>query len=390
MTTNSQTQFLTLLRAGLWGGRPNADGFPASQTDWQEIFLLAGRQSVEGLVYDGIAALPANVQPDAGLLRQWYMRVVMIEQGNMLLDSVLSELYTLYRDAGLRPVLLKGQGVARCYLNPLRRQGGDIDLYVGWRDFRKANEIALAAARAASENKGNKEGGGGRDARLKISPKHGQLQYRGVTVENHRIVSALRDRRSRRWFSGMVAAHLDSGEPNRRLHIGGCEIPLPPAEFDAVFLLLHLFQHFVLEGVGLRQVCDWARLLHVYRHELDHDRLRRDIAALGLERAWAVFGHIAVADLGLPRDEFPFFDERAEAPARQTLAMIFKEGNFGFFNGRRSTRPGGYLSGKFHSFRWMMRRFRKLQPIFPDVMRKLRRQFVWGGLKRLLTLQRPE
>ncbi|MDR1728368.1 MAG: nucleotidyltransferase family protein [Acidobacteriota bacterium] len=384
MTTDVQARFLALLRAGLWGGAPGTDAFAATPTDWRELRRLADRQSVLGLVYDGIAALPAPLRPQTPLLRQWYAQVVRIEHANLYMDEALAELCRLYRAIGLRPVLLKGQGVARCYANPLRRQCGDIDLYVGRRGFRGANEIVLAAD----------SGNSAQDARPKTSPKHALLRYRGVVVENHRIVAQLHDRRSRRHFAAMVAEQLEApAVPGRRLALDGCEVVLPPARFDAVFLLLHLFVHFLPEGVGVRQICDWARLLHVYRAELDRDKLREDVAALGLGRPWAVFGHIAVACLGLPRDEFPSFDGRdpqtAEA-ARQVLDMVFDEGNFGFFNGRREERPAGFFGRKLHSYRWKTRRFRKLEPLFPGIARKTRWQWFRSGLWGLVTLRRPE
>lgn len=50
---NTQTVFLELLKAGLWGnGNPDIriDG----TTDWQEVYRLATEQSVLGLVLQGI------------------------------------------------------------------------------------------------------------------------------------------------------------------------------------------------------------------------------------------------------------------------------------------------------------------------------------------------
>lgn len=69
--------FLSLLRAGLWGSasycnlggsNPGSGYFPLTGEEWEIIYLLARRQTVEGLVYDGILRLPVPLLPPSPLL----------------------------------------------------------------------------------------------------------------------------------------------------------------------------------------------------------------------------------------------------------------------------------------------------------------------------------
>lgn len=61
--------------------------------------------------------------------------MMALEQRNKLLDAKAAELTRLFTDDGFRSCILKGQGVAKLYQHPYRRQCGDIDIWVdGKRD----------------------------------------------------------------------------------------------------------------------------------------------------------------------------------------------------------------------------------------------------------------
>ena len=57
-----EQRFFSLLRSGLRGGAPDAALFPAD-TDWAALYDLSFRQTVVGLVTDGIHHLPAECLP---------------------------------------------------------------------------------------------------------------------------------------------------------------------------------------------------------------------------------------------------------------------------------------------------------------------------------------
>ena len=73
-----------------------------------------------------------------------------------------------YREAGLHPILLKGQGIATHYINPLHRQCGDIDVYIGKEGQPIANNILLRH---------------GAEAEGEASDKHGSYSFHGVPIE---------------------------------------------------------------------------------------------------------------------------------------------------------------------------------------------------------------
>ena len=59
----SQTQFLELLRAGLWGVPANADDFRPGSVDWLAVLRIAKEQTMMVVVTDGIETLPRELWP---------------------------------------------------------------------------------------------------------------------------------------------------------------------------------------------------------------------------------------------------------------------------------------------------------------------------------------
>ena len=85
------------------------------------------------------------------------------------------------------------------------------------------------------------------------------MHREGVTLENHREMVTIFSPALQREFLRQLDAWYPQGA--RIVEIDGYDIPVPPLEFDVLFIFLHMYKHFVLEGVGLRQLCDWAIVL---------------------------------------------------------------------------------------------------------------------------------
>ena len=125
---------LLLLRAGLWEKElEDLSIFPLSADDWTEIFRMARRQTVTGIVYRGLCRLPDSFLPPESVLLPWVATVERIERSNHRMNTVLLGLYRRCYSVGVEPVLQKGQGVALFYEQPWVRECGDIDLYFSCR-----------------------------------------------------------------------------------------------------------------------------------------------------------------------------------------------------------------------------------------------------------------
>ena len=139
-----QHAFFSLVRSGLWGTPADRQLFRSvSPDDWETVYRMANSQALLALTFDGISSLPAELRPPRALYLKWAARTAQIEQANKRLIQLLPELNSLSREAGLHPVLLKGQGIGTNYRTPLHRQCGDIDIYLGKQGQPIANRLLL-------------------------------------------------------------------------------------------------------------------------------------------------------------------------------------------------------------------------------------------------------
>ena len=117
---------------------------------------------------------------------------------------------------------------------------------------------------------------------------------------------------------------------------GQTQIFMLGKENDIVYVFVHFFNHFYKEGVGLRQICDWCRLLYTYRDSLNYELLESRIKRVGLMSEWKAFGALAIEYLGFPKDSMPLLDVRSKKEdvrwrkkADRIMEFILKSGNMG-------------------------------------------------------------
>ncbi|MDE6347356.1 MAG: nucleotidyltransferase family protein [Bacteroides sp.] len=327
-----QQQFFTLVQSGLWGTEADAQLFDV-HTDWTQLYQSARAQALMGIVLDGIQTLPAEKRPPRMLYLQWCNTLLQIEEKNRLLNRELAHVYALCHEHGVEPVLLKGQGVAQNYRNPLHRQCGDIDLFTGHEAYQKVNSLLLPDVTKVHEE----------------CFKHIGFDWHGVMIENHRVLNTLNAPTANKKFQAEIARWYRAGEM-RKQQVGDCTVSVPPLTFDAVYILIHSVLHALNEGIGLRQICDWACLLYHHQDTLDKDAVRKLLHEYGLEKAAKIFGVVAVEYLGLPAECLPISYESSDVPTGEWLMNdIWQEGNFGKFNANKKRRPKGYWSGKWHT-----------------------------------------
>ena len=353
MRKESQNTLLALLRSALWGCPYNG---PIMIEDWITVVRLAEQQTVIGLVADAMTLLPEEIHPDSATKFKVIPKVVCIQQFHSSLNKKIAKVKRLMDNNNIVCVLLKGQGVALNYPNPLSRQCGDIDLYVGNKQFQKAMDLLEPDVNHKVD----------RYAHL----KHYNVVSGGILIEIHRVAEILpgfrEDRLLQQWTEDKLL-----GTKLRKVIIDGTEVNLPPIDFDVLYIMNHAWQHFMLGGIGLRQLCDWSIYLHKFYNEIDWKSLEINLQRFGLMRAWQIFGSVAVKALGLPANECPLYTGKYDGKVEKVLDVIWSEGNFGKHSLHFDTnRPKGLFAGKFHSFKQYTYRIFRIMSISPkDVLK---------------------
>lgn len=311
--------FLGLLRAGLWEQevRLSTPGTSSAtqQVDFEKVRRVAEEQSVTGVVAAGLERVTDGRAPKADALA-FAAAALQIEQRNAAMNRFVAELTERLRAAGIAFALVKGQGVAQCYARPLWRACGDIDLLLDAANYAKAKALLEPLAQEVEpEDQG---------------VLHQGLELDGWLVELHGTLRSGTLPRMDRVIDEAQRAVLAGGDV-RLWRNGAVDVPLPGPDSDVVLVFTHLVKHFALGGIGLRQVCDWCRLLWTFRDTLDVELLEQRLRRAGVMREWRAFAALAVTYLGMPAEALPLYAPHARwsAKADRVLARILALGNFG-------------------------------------------------------------
>ena len=345
----TDSQFFALLRSGLWNEVPERDPF-AVGTDWEALHHLASRQTVVPLVTDGINRLPQELLPaKPERLDPFLGDMMATDNRNRVLDAFIPKLFNALQ--GIPVVLVKGQSLAVDYPDPERRQPGDIDLLLLPSSYEAAKEILLPKATTVLDEK--------------REIWHQGMRFKSVEVEVHGSISTLMSRK----LDGKLAALLEEqfdGRPFPTVSIGGADVPVPDADFNAIYIFVHFLHHYWSGGVGLRQLVDWMIFVSVHKRDIHPVVLEVRLQDLGLLRLWKVFTGFAQEYLGCPVEKLPL----AAAPDPGKNARIWRylrrSGNFGK-NVDRTRGEESYLVRKIHSL-WRLVIADRLRhfPVFPQ------------------------
>ncbi len=369
--------FLTLLQTGLWEkantyhnnlyeqidyGRVN----PNDNVDWDEVYMVAEEQSVIGLVLAGIEK--SNVKPPQELLLQWIGEVQMLEQQNKAMNDFVAQMNERLWQSNIYGLLVKGQGVAQCYEKPLWRTSGDIDLLLDDVNYEKAKDLLIPMA---DEVQGEE-----------IWKKHQALIIKGFDVELHGKMPFGLLWKVDKVLDAVIEDSLKRGGA-RVWTYNNSDIYLPNADNDVVLVFTHFLRHFFIEGVGLRQICDWCRLLYTYRNSLNYGLLEKRIRKMGLMSEWKAFYNLASRYLGMPDfgSGLMVHDSRYDKKADKIMELVLESGNFGHNKDLSyRTRYSGITYKIVAAWR-RLKDFAALIPVFPLDAPRFYVTYVLGKVK---------
>ena len=305
--------FFALVRAGLWGsGNPDLriDG----TTDLNEVYQLAQEQSVQGLVLAGLEH--SDIKPPKKLLLRGIGELQMIEQRNREMNGFVAELIEKLRKEDIYAILVKGQGVAQCYEKPLWRSSGDVDLLLNEQNYYKAKQLLKLISNGVQEE---------RDYNLHLA-----MKVYSWDVELHGTLRAYLGNKVDRVIDGVQKDTFGNGKV-RVWRNNNTDVFLPAPDNDVIFVFTHILMHFFRGGIGLRQICDWCRLLWTYKNEINIDLLKSRLKDAELISEWYAFAAIAVEQLGMPVESMPLYrpEKKWKRKAYQILTLMSETGSFG-------------------------------------------------------------
>ena len=316
--------FFELVQVAL-GGRERLSRNPSDE-EWSELFDLAQKHAIEALLFKTFERLSKHGQrPPMEVLMEWLALSEETTGLNRMVNRTVIKLIDSLNKDGFRCSILKGQGNALMYPNPLSRQPGDIDVWIKCQTDTPETTDNISPTDII------------RYVKTKNPQAHAMYHHidyglmDGVEVEVHFRPSFMfnpwHNRRIQRWF----VDHAEEQFLNRaELPDGTGRVCVPTLEFNVVFQLSHVYNHLLHEGIGLRQIVDYYYVLKAITDSTNYTDLYKTLRYLGM-------GKIARAMMWIMHEVLGLEDNYLIAPmdekhGKALLAEIMRGGNFGFYD----------------------------------------------------------
>lgn len=287
------------------------------QVDLNKVLDMAERHKVLPILYD---VLCGATQRSAAQLSSEQRRRVERESRKTVQQSYrllfLSRyVLELLNENGVSAVLLKGAGTASFYPVPEVRKSGDVDLLV---------------TDAAELQKGSQalEAAGFRVKEVQHAHHHVVLvSPEGIDVELH----------------GMLAEPFDNEGINRYLaekqkecfleselkEVMGVELRVLKPGFHAYELLLHMLQHFLRSGFGLKLLCDWVVFWNGKVPPEEQKKFLTLVSESGLKGFADMVTAVCVRYLGLNGNRVTWMDIPGEQDIQEFMQEVLEAEEFG-------------------------------------------------------------
>lgn len=376
---NTYNLLLTLIRSSFCSYPQEHIPLPL---DLDELMKTASLQAVPILVIDALhkylEAYPSHrpfakdMFADKARRLQLVGQVMAFERMYAKHERAMADLARLYSTRDLRMMVLKGYGLSLDWPISNHRIVGDLDIYISSDKLTDNGNMPpwQEADAVVSEQCGIKIDDG--------HEHHTVFCFKGVTVENHYDFINTKAHRD----APKIEAHLKSlAEKNcREIEIEGTKIYLPSADFNAIFLMRHMGQHFAGEHLNLRQILDWGFFVKAHSHEVDWNATILFLKEIGLYHFFNHINAICTDNLGFAEDIFPKIERNHYWEQRILKDILHPE-----FEDKKPN-DGLLAILMFKTKRWWRNRW-KHQMVYNDSLLMTFATLAWSHLKRFKTIK---
>jgi len=254
----------------------------AGGIDWGEFFEFCNRQSIQGIVFRGIEQ--ANPSIPQVILFNWIGSVEHIKALNRLTNKRTKQISQFWTRQGHRNCILKGQANALMYPHPELRTPGDIDIWVEGADVEITRTVLKEVPNAH------------------YSFHHVKMPvFDDVSVEVH-----YRPAYMSIWWKDKKLQELTISVADRQFEntkgVGDAEFKCLTDDFNALFLIIHMFGHCFSSHNNFKQLIDYYYLLKRGLSIEQKDWVKRQFEMLGVEKYAAGIMWIEQEILGLEKN----------------------------------------------------------------------------------------
>lgn len=291
--------FFRLIRIAI--GTEDPQPMTLTEGEWLQVIGISLAQAVSGIVMMGMEKLPPESMPPQKVLQPWMAWAAHIEDMNRKLNNIAAEATAYFKGEGCRAMILKGQGVAELYPQPLRRTPDGINILLD----NPTDTDASAAYRHIGSD---------------IMSKPLELEVHSIPTW---MDNPMTDRRLQRMFR-----HWKEEGFGTEIPLTGTEgrIRIPAIGMNRIYLLVQIFRHLPCKGIGLRLMMDYFYVLQKGMNDAERSLFVSQVRSLKLERFAGAVMYVLGRAFAMPERLMPV--PPSEKYGKRLLREITPAGRF--------------------------------------------------------------
>ncbi len=295
---NIEETYLGLLRQAVFGGSRGVEEERSrvSCEEWQAVMALAERQGTGALIANEVLKGSRGVEEKGMRTEEKGLKMLCMQamMGQERQRRALEEVWRAIEGTGVKPVLLKGFGLAQLYPLPYLRQWGDADIWVGHGHYDEVTEAICKTMEVTWHHESEEEN----ERHYNFNTKDGFVFE--IHPQTIRWVLPKEDRIYR-------AVEAKAMEECETIEIEGTKYRVPERGFNQLFVFLHAWEHCTSSGTNMKQLSDLALLCQ--RERLPKE-LYEVLKPLHMLEPWEVMGYVVVKAFGIEKERWTGYSER--------------------------------------------------------------------------------
>ena len=310
---DTEKLLLAALRQSLCPSEKNLQqvGKAAGTQDMQCLLSLARKHAVLSFLFD---VYEEDKELPAQLRQELQYAAATVARSNYRLLFLTKYITQVLHKEGIRAILLKGAATASYYPTPELRKSGDADILIPEEEhFRRAVKLL--------RNEGFSECG------EQTVLHHIELKNsEGISVEIHKILAEpFESKRMNLYLEQLLPAYGENVIANNSW---GVTFYQPADAYHAFYLIIHMLQHFLRAGFGLKFLCDWTVFWNREVDDKQKERFLRLVRESRTEGFVVVLTKACVNYLGLEIENVEFLLRGTEEHEELSLETTTKGKGF--------------------------------------------------------------
>lgn len=276
-----------------------------NEKDWENLSEEVFSQTIGLMCFDAVCSIKSSM-PDS-IYNKWFKRSLSLTASGVRNFSGQTKLIKLLNENNIPYAILKGMSSAYYYPDKEKRASGDVDFIVKPSDLERTRKLLCDNGYIMEPD---------------ASDVHYEFDFEKVRFELHKKISGIPEHKVGELFKAELEDIVDKGELTESGFV-------KPSDYHhGIVIFLHTLHHMLSNGIGARQLCDWACFVkETHEKSFWHDKMIPLLKSTGTHSFASALTEACIYYLNIPTPSW--HNSVSEELRDSVIKEIYISGNFG-------------------------------------------------------------